>query len=283
MPEHRPALDTEALRLAVEVGEPGSWWAQLSVVESTGSTNADMAATARAGEAPVNGASVLVAEHQLAGRGRLGRSWEAPARSALTMSVLVRPSVAASRWPWLPLLTGLAVCDALRRVAGVQARLKWPNDVLVGERKLAGILLERVETPTGAAAVIGIGLNVSAWHADLPVTATSLALEGAGSTDRQALLVGVLAALQSTYTAWTGTGADAELRAAYVGRCATLGRRVRIELPDGSSVTGRAETVDAGGRLVVRTASGRSVLGAGEVVHVRPDEPPPENRSVPTI
>ena len=174
----RPPLDARALRRALQVGQPGSWWRDLTVVGSTGSTNADLAAAARTGEAgQPGGAAVLVAEHQLTGRGRLNRSWQAPFRSALTVSVLVHPQAPMARWPWLPLLSGVAVAEAVRRAAGVDATLKWPNDVLVEDRKLAGVLVERVETPVGPAAVLGIGLNVSATRAELPVVAaTSLAL-----------------------------------------------------------------------------------------------------------
>ncbi|CAN5820309.1 biotin--[acetyl-CoA-carboxylase] ligase [soil metagenome] len=270
----RPPLDARALRRALQVGEPGSWWQRLDVVDSTGSTNADLAAAARSGAAGVvgaTGAAVLVAEHQHAGRGRLDRSWRAPPRSALTLSVLVHPQVPAARWPWLPLLTGVAVAETVRRVAGLDAVLKWPNDVLVDDRKLAGVLLERVETPAGAAAVIGIGLNVTAGHAELPVpAATSLAFEGAASTDRQPILVHLLRTLQALHSAWV-EGAEG-LHASYLRRCSTVGRQVRVELPDGGAVVGLAETVDADGRLVVATATGRHTLAVGDVRHVHAAE-----------
>jgi len=263
----RPPLDARVLRRALQVGVPGSWWRQLAVVEATDSTNADLAAAARSG--PSEGATVLVAEHQRAGRGRLGRGWQAPARSALTFSVLVHPRLSATRWPWLPLLTGVAVAEAVRRTAEVDAVLKWPNDVLVDDRKLAGVLLERVDTPAGPAAILGVGLNVSATRTELPVpTATSLALLDAACTDRQPVLLAVLRILQALYGEWVD---DLDgLHASYVHRCSTLGRQVRVDLPDGSAVTGVAESIDAGGRLVVTTGAGRRVLAAGDVVHVRP-------------
>lgn len=266
----RPPLEAPVLRRALRVGEAGSWWSALDVVEATGSTNADLAAAARDGAAE---ATVLVAEHQEAGRGRLGRGWQAPPRSALTLSVLVRPAVPAARWSWLPLLTGVAVVEVVRSVARLDANLKWPNDVLVAERKLAGVLLERVDTATGPAAVLGMGVNVSSTQDELPVpAATSLALEGAASTDRQPLLLALLRTLEALYGAWTlGTPADpGGLHASYVRRCATVGRDVRVELADGSVVTGRAETVDGDGRLVLVTEDGTQVLAAGDVVHVRP-------------
>jgi BirA family biotin operon repressor/biotin-[acetyl-CoA-carboxylase] ligase len=266
----RPPLDAAALRRSLRTGLPGSWWAAADVVATSGSTNADLVAAARAG-APE--ATVLVAEHQTAGRGRMGRSWQAPARSALTLSVLVRPGVPARRWTWLPLLAGVAVAEAVERATGVEARLKWPNDVVVADRKLAGILLERAETPAGPAAVVGLGLNVSLGADELPVpTATSLLLEGALTVDRQPLLLAVLRTFEALYLAWSGTDGDpaAGLQASYVRRCATLGQRVRVDLPDGTVATGDAESVDAGGRLVIAAAAGRRALGAGDVVHVRP-------------
>jgi len=274
----RPPLDVRGLRRALRVGEPGSWWCALSVVESTDSTNADLAAAVRSGRAgPASGASVLAAEHQRSGRGRLGRHWEAPARSALTVSVLVHPDVETPRWAWLPLLTGVAVAEAVRAATGLGTSLKWPNDVLVGERKLAGVLLERVEQPVGGpsrpAAVLGIGLNVSTMATELPVpTATSLAVERASTLDRQTLLVAVLRTLETLYAAWAHDGVDAGtgLHTAYVRRCGTLGRQVQVTMPDGTVVAGTAETVDAGGRLVLATPTGRRMLGAGDVVHVRP-------------
>ncbi len=265
----RPPLDEQALRRSLRAGSPGSWWRAADVVAVTASTNADLAEQARAGAAE---AAALVAEHQTAGRGRMGRGWEAPPASALTLSVLVRPGVPSARWPWLPLLAGTAVAEAVSRTTGVDAGLKWPNDVVVDDRKLAGVLLERVETATGPAAVIGVGLNVSLRRDELPVpTATSLALETGAPVDRQPLLLAVLRTLASLYKAWAAEEGDPHgLHLAYVRRCTTIGQRVRVDLPDGTVVTGTAESVDSSGRLVVASAGGRQTLGAGDVVHVRP-------------
>ena len=251
----------------------GPGW-RVEVLERSPSTNAYVAGRASDGEAP---GLVVVAEHQTAGRGRLDRSWVTPARAALTFSALLAPDeVPVPRWPWLPLLTGLAVVDGVRRACGVEASLKWPNDVLVGEQKVAGILVERVERPGGAVAVVGVGVNVSSTAAELPVpTATSLLLAGAVSTDRAVLLAAVLAGLSSRYDAWRAAGgrADAGLRSSYVDACSTIGRQVRVELPVGAPLRGTAVGVDADGRLLVEDASGVHVLGAGDVVHVRPAPP----------
>jgi BirA family biotin operon repressor/biotin-[acetyl-CoA-carboxylase] ligase len=261
---HRPPLDPGRF-----AGLPAPW--HVEVVEESGSTNADLARRARDGARP---GLVLVAEHQTAGRGRLDRAWVTPARAALTFSVLLAPDeVPAARWPWLPLLTGVAVVEGVRRAAGVAAGLKWPNDVLVGDLKVAGILAERIERPGGAVAVVGVGLNVSSTAAELPVpTATSLALAGAGTTDRSTLLLAVLSALDVTYDGWRAVAgrADAGLQESYAAACTTPGRDVRVELPTGGSLRGRATGIDGDGRLLVDDGARVHALGAGDVVHVRP-------------
>jgi BirA family biotin operon repressor/biotin-[acetyl-CoA-carboxylase] ligase len=201
----------------------------------------------------------------------LGRVWETPPRAALTLSVLLRPTVSPAAWPWLPLLTGYAVAKALR-AEGFAADVKWPNDVLIRGRKVAGILVERVESPDGAAAVVGIGLNVSQTDAELPVqTATSLALESGTAPDRTHLLLTILATLHEAYDAWSagGDAGGARLRASYAAACSTVGEDVRVDLPTGEVLTGRATGIDADGRLEVQGAGGRSVVGAGDVIHVR--------------
>jgi len=265
----RPPLSQAALARALV--RPGSTWTSLTVVPRTGSTNADLAEAARAGAAE---GSVLVTEHQSAGRGRLGRTWSAPPRSGLMFSVLLRPRVPAAQQGWLPLLAGLAAATAVRRVAAADVRLKWPNDLLIGERKLAGVLAERVDGDGGGAIVLGVGLNVSLRAHELPVdTATSLALESAECTDRDPLLRAVLREIERHYRDWTAADGDADaagLRAAYLAASATVGRQVRVELPGGRLLTGTAAGVDETGRLLVRDGGGEQAVSAGEVVHVRP-------------
>jgi BirA family transcriptional regulator, biotin operon repressor / biotin---[acetyl-CoA-carboxylase] ligase len=263
----RPPLDPSA------VAAPG--W-RVEVLDRSPSTNAEVTSRALAGEPP---GLVVVAEHQSAGRGRLDRVWVTPPLAALTLSLLVAPDpVPLARWPWLPLLSGLAVVDAVRRVAGVEVSLKWPNDVLVrdggggddgGGGKVAGILVERVERPAGPVAVVGIGINVSSTRAELPVAAaTSLALAGAPGVDRTALLVALLDSLGRRYDAWR-VAAGQGLRAPYVEACSTVGRRVRVALPGGGVLEGTAVGVDDDGRLRVDDGSRVHVLGVGDVVHLR--------------
>ena len=156
----REPLDGTAVARAVL--RPGGLWQAVEVVDGTGSTNADLLARALGG-APEG--LVLAAEEQSAGRGRMGRTWVSPPRAALTFSLLVRPvAVPPARRGWLPLLAGVAVASAVTAVTGVQTRLKWPNDVLAGPAKLAGILAEAA----GDAVVVGVGLNVSTGPGELP-------------------------------------------------------------------------------------------------------------------
>ena len=251
----RPPLRARALQRALA---PDGW--RVEVLGVTGSTNAVVAERALAGE-PAG--LVVVAEAQTAGRGRLDRSWVSPPRAGLTLSVLVRPDLPPVHWPWLPLLAGLAVSTALREQAELDAVLKWPNDVLVDDRKLCGVL---AEVPEPGAAVLGIGLNVTTRPHELPDTGptppTSVAVAGGSTTDRDTLLRAVLRSLGAVLA---DVGAA---RAAYRDRCSTLGRRVRLQLPGDTSVEGVAEEVDDVGRLVV----GGRAYGAGDVVHLRPSQ-----------
>jgi BirA family biotin operon repressor/biotin-[acetyl-CoA-carboxylase] ligase len=249
-------------------------WRAVEVVPSTGSTNADLLARAADPHSPEG--QVLVAEEQTAGRGRLGRSWSSAPGASLTFSVLLRPAaVPAARRGWLTLLAGVAVASAVRSVTGVAAVLKWPNDVLAGDRKLAGILAE--QSPDGSAVVIGTGLNV-ATPVEIPVSATgliatSLIAQGAGPVSREDLLLGILDQLEHWYAAFRADP-DPErsgLIDAYRALCETLGRTVRVELPAGGVVTGAARDIDAEGRLLIADGQGNSVtpVSAGDVVHVR--------------
>lgn len=246
------------------------------MVDETPSTNADLKRAAASGAAVPW--SVLVAEHQSAGRGRLGRTWTSVPGAALTFSALV-PTPAAPGW--VPLVAGLAVADAIEEVYAVRPSLKWPNDVLgpVGGahegRKLAGILCEL--TPAGV--VVGIGLNVDQTEDELPVpTATSLRLVGESRAEtgglahpegltRDGLLLAILTHLAGRLSAWE-TEPD-RVRDAYRGSCSTLGRPVRIDHGAGRVEEADAVEVDDTGRLVVLIEGRRSAHAAGDVTHVR--------------
>jgi BirA family biotin operon repressor/biotin-[acetyl-CoA-carboxylase] ligase len=269
IPTASPALRADALTEAVTGGADGLW-TSVRIVASTGSTNADLLA----GGGPEG--QVLVAEEQTAGRGRAGRTWVSQPGASLTFSVLLRPaSVPPSARGWLPLLTGVAVAAGVRSAAGVAASLKWPNDVLVGDRKLAGILAE--QAPDGDAVVVGVGLNVATPRRALPVSpaglpATSLLVEGA-DVGREALLVEILRHLERCYLAFRADPDPVRsgLLAQYRAACATLGRQVRVELPADRVLAGTAEDIDPAGRLLVRPANAAAAtpVSAGDVIHLR--------------
>jgi BirA family biotin operon repressor/biotin-[acetyl-CoA-carboxylase] ligase len=253
----RPAL--QAARLASAL-EPDGF--EVTVLEETESTNAVLAERAREG-APEG--TVVVAELQTSGRGRQGRTWTSPPRAGLTFSVLLRPPHVSG---WLPLLAGLSVAVAVGEQAAVKAGVKWPNDVLIedtvgSERggKVAGLL---AEVTTGGAVIIGIGLNVTTRLAELPdERATSLALAGARTTDRETILKAVLRSLSRAYASWQAD--PAALVPAYRSACVSIGKQVRVELPGGESYEGLAKDIDTDGRLLV----GDRAFAAGDVVHLR--------------
>ncbi|AFM16132.1 birA, biotin-(acetyl-CoA-carboxylase) ligase [Mycolicibacterium chubuense NBB4] len=258
---NRPALDVDLLRAAIADTE----WRRLDVVEETGSTNADL--IARAGRGDDIAGAVLLAEHQTAGRGRHGRSWSAPQRSQISMSVGIDTTgVSPDGWGWLPLLTGLAVVHTVRDL-GVDAGLKWPNDVLVGTGKLAGILAE-VAAPV---IVVGLGLNVSLAPDELPdPDAVSLTMLGADA-DRTTVTAALLHALSDRLGRWRAArGADQSLAADYRAVSTTIGTRVRAHLPGDSEITGTATGIDDAGRLLIDDAGTTVIVSAGDITHLRP-------------
>jgi BirA family transcriptional regulator, biotin operon repressor / biotin---[acetyl-CoA-carboxylase] ligase len=265
----RPALDGPALSDALT--RDSSLWRSLEVVPEIGSTNAELIARAAAdpegGGAPEG--TVLVAEHQVTGRGRLDRSWTSPPRAGITVSFLLRPDVPAARKGWLPLLTGVALAEAVAEGTGVLPSLKWPNDLLAADgRKLAGILAET----TGKAVVVGVGLNVSTTPGELPDTGTSLARVLGTTVDRAPVLLAFLRAFERRYRRWTevlGDPVSSGLAQDYLAWSSTVGTEVAVGLPDGSTLEGTAQAVDWDGRLVVATAQGTVELASGDVQHVR--------------
>jgi BirA family biotin operon repressor/biotin-[acetyl-CoA-carboxylase] ligase len=282
----RPPLNEHSLQRSLMV--PGGFVTALRVLPEVGSTNTALLAAAADG-APHG--SVVISEAQSAGKGRLGRTWTAPARSGLFLSILLRPEAPQSRWGWLPLLAGVAVRSAVAKVAELDVALKWPNDLIVpgpqsaapdagygAGRKLGGILCERGPAERtagpGPVVVVGIGVNVTLRATELPAAhATSVALAGGSVTDRDTIARAILRDFGSWYTAWTGSDGDAEgsgLATAYQNACATIGRAVRAELPGGAVVSGQATSVDEAGRLVIRKDDGGLfAIGAGDVAHLR--------------
>ncbi|THJ67815.1 biotin--[acetyl-CoA-carboxylase] ligase [Arthrobacter echini] len=284
----RPGLNTSVLRAALCL--PAGPVSRLEIVANTGSTTTDLVRHAEREPAGWPDLSVLAAELQTAGRGRLDRTWVAPERSSLLLSVLLRPfnrqgrPVPTTAYSWFSLLAALALAESVEDRTRIAPQLKWPNDVTVDGRKLAGVLATFVpgagaEPP---AVVVGIGLNVSLTDDELPVpTATSLLLEYAATTDRNILLKSFLRTFADHYRAFCDVDGDAEaawddgpaLAARVRARMGTLGQDIRAEVPGGGALNGRALKLDATGALVVRDDDGeRHTISAGDIVHLRPQE-----------
>jgi BirA family biotin operon repressor/biotin-[acetyl-CoA-carboxylase] ligase len=242
--------------------DPDGPWLPAEVLDRVDSTNAEAARRPDPWR-------VVVADVQEQGRGRLGRGWVTTPGQALAVSVVVPPPPGPPGW--VPLVAGLAVHRAVSEAVGLPTTLKWPNDVLAptdGDRKLAGLLCEWLGTPEDGLVVIGCGVNVAQDRAGLPVdTATSLALAGAPRADRQRLLTAYLRSLADLLAGLTDDPQG--VQDAYRAACATVGATVRVQEP-GRSVEGVATSVDADGRLCLRTTDVVYAVAAGDVVHVRP-------------
>lgn len=244
-------------------------WHGITHLAEVGSTQDLALQQLRLGQRP---GLVVVADAQTAGRGRAGRSWrdavvgpEGPANLAITATVAAPESNAGLA----PLATGLAVAGAYR-AAGAEPALKWPNDVLLGGRKAAGILLERHTLPDGPAVLlIGCGLDLDWRDVERSGDAaawTSLAEAIDGEVDRAQVLVDLLEQLGSRLAQlpWR----PEEVLAAYRPQCATIGRQVRVERPGGQVLVGRASSIDASGRLLLESETGREVVDVGDVFHI---------------
>ncbi len=247
----------------------------LHVLEEVTSTNT--AAATLAQESAPHG-TVVVAESQTAGRGRLGRHWHSPSGKNLYCSVLLRTMPTREQQPlwlsWIPLIAALAVGRAVQVVANLKPSVKWPNDILIGNRKLGGILCESSGVGTAHATVIvGIGLNVNIRRDEFPdelrEIATSLAIESQRPCDRTALLATLLAELETRYESFLA-GNHGDILKEYMLRCSTIGRRVRIELAHGEQMDGTAESIQTDGSLrIIRDDRTTVDIRAGDVIHLR--------------
>ena len=233
--------------------------------ESLGSTNSYL--LKQAAEGAFEG-MVAVADHQSAGRGRLDRRWESPPGSSLLTSILFRPTFDPAELHLCTAAVALAAAEACRRVAGVGPVIKWPNDLLVGEAKLAGVLAEADFTGDACAVVVGIGINV-AWPGPTTVQGTCLDDLCGEPVDRHMLLEALLKALASRRGLLDSPDGRQELAAELRQRCATLGQRIRVELA-AEAISGVASEIDDAGRLIVQTSTGPRTVSAWDVVHLRP-------------
>jgi BirA family biotin operon repressor/biotin-[acetyl-CoA-carboxylase] ligase len=253
----------------------------MTILDSTGSTNDVLAASAAASTLP-NFSAVLTLD-QTAGRGRLGRVWVAPPGKTVALSVLVRPILPAGEplspqhFGWLPLMAGVAMAESIDALVGDgRTGLKWPNDVQIDGRKVCGILAELLES--GDSVIIGSGINLDLTEDELPVpTATSFALAGVALTGDglvDAVVAGYLSRLSLLLDEFLRVGADpgaSGILEQVSERCSSLGREVRVELPGAADVLGVATSIDTSGRLVVRRTSDgvEQAVAAGDVTHLR--------------
>lgn len=241
------------------ISEKISRYWRVSVVEVTGSTQDDLSRSVKK-DSTLSG-SVLIANFQSSGRGRLDRTFTAPPSSALTLSFYLTPNLDRAEWSFLPLLTGLSAVSSLKKLdPDLRVSLKWPNDLLVNGRKLGGILAEA----TSDGVVIGIGVNVAMAQNRLPIKdATSLLLEDFTCLDRNSIAVELLNAFHDLYERWQ-VGED--MRHLYRENCETLGLNIAAKSPNGSTATGKATDISRTGELILESGLRVSV---GDIVHLR--------------
>ena len=255
-------MSNEVLRTPLDEAEINSrvtpYW-RVSVVELTGSTQNDLLQLVESKNA-LDG-QVIATEFQSNGRGRLDRTFQAPAQSALLFSFYIKPRNQRSDWGFIPLIAGLSLVRAITTIdTAMNVSLKWPNDLIINEKKCAGIIAQT----TNEGIVIGIGLNVSMTPNELPVsTATSLAIEGSTITDRNLLLSHLLNTFAELFEAWEE---GSELLDEYASASSTIGKKVRIELPGGENLEATVARISHTGELVLD--DGRHV-SAGDVIHLR--------------
>ncbi len=252
-------MDTESLRSAldeVEINRLITQYWRVKVVELTSTTQGDLVSQVHEGSAKVG--DVLVADYQSGGRGRLDRTFEAPPGTALLFSFYIEPQRNRDDWGWIPLIAGYSVAQSLH---AFHAKVKWPNDILINNKKVAGLIAEVV----GVGVVIGIGINVGMQEDQLPVeTATSLLLEGAVELTRDEILCEVLEEFEEHFLAWD-RGID-EVQPLYLHLSATIGKSVRVEYPGGGTHLAIAESISDIGALVLD--DGTHVQSA-DVIHLR--------------
>jgi BirA family biotin operon repressor/biotin-[acetyl-CoA-carboxylase] ligase len=227
------------------------------VVDLTTSTQDDLANKITAGDA--RSGDVIVANYQSAGRGRLNRTFIAPPSTALLFSLYLEPKRSRDNWGFIPLLAGYSIADTLRKVKA-NILVKWPNDLLIDEMKLGGI----ISTAAGSGVIIGIGINVSTTVAELPVErATSLAIAGVTKLDRNFLLSLLLNAFEKDFTEWDQGESFLEK---YSQLSATQGREITIVGPSESTISACAKSFDEQGRLLLEDGQ---IVTVGDVIHLR--------------
>jgi BirA family biotin operon repressor/biotin-[acetyl-CoA-carboxylase] ligase len=238
--------------------------------ESLPSTNTELSRLAS--EGAEEGVSV-VADEQTAGRGRLQRAWSSPKGAGLYFSILLRPKIATNYWPLITMMAAVAVYDALGDACRLQADIKWPNDLLSGERKICGILAEAIETPSGRAVIVGIGINLTqdAYPAELAGVATSISEATSRPADREVLITALLRWLTHWYSLLNEPAGPESIVNAWTNRSSYAFGRV-VQVSNGDEVwQGTTSGIERDGALRLRTASGETkVVRAGDVSSLRP-------------
>ena len=237
--------------------------------ESLPSTNTEVARLAAEGAAE---GLAVVAHEQTAGRGRLQRAWSSPKGAGLYFSILLRPKLEPERWPLITFVAALATGDALLDASQVQTDIKWPNDLLANERKICGILAEAIETPTGRAVVVGIGINLTndAFPADLINVATSVANESGRAAEREAILAALLQALARWYALLHEPDGAEKIAAAWSSRSSYATDKL-VQVTNGAETfNGYTRGIENDGALRLETAQGIQLIRAGDVTSVRP-------------
>jgi len=263
VPDRLTALELRPLLNTRDLGQVLHWYEELGSTSDRAKELADAGA---------EHGVVVIAEAQTAGRGRCGRTWVSPARKNLYFSVVLRPDLPPARAAELTLVSSVAICDALRQ-AGVAAGIKWPNDLLVSERKIGGILTELAAEPDQVQwVVVGVGVNVNARPEDFPEElrgeATSLLVERGQPAPRALFAAACFTALEE----WIDRHAEegfGVIRDAWRARTVTLGREVVVKA-DGREIAGIAEDIDDAGALLVRTTAGIERILSGDVALLRP-------------
>jgi BirA family biotin operon repressor/biotin-[acetyl-CoA-carboxylase] ligase len=237
--------------------------------ESLPSTNTELAQ--RASEGAAEGLAI-VADEQTAGRGRLQRAWSSPKGAGLYFSILLRPTIAPDLWPLITLMAALAVGDALSEACDVNTDIKWPNDLLSGERKICGILAEAIETPTGRAVVLGIGINLTpqAFPEELKTVATSVSEATGQPPERETILAALLRALSRWYSLLHEPGGPEKIVAAWSSRSTYATGRL-VQVSNGDEVwQGTTCGVEDDGALRLNTRNGEmKLVRAGDVYSLR--------------
>ena len=229
------------------------------MVEVTGSTQDDLYQLASSGSALPK--TILASEYQSSGRGRLDRTFEAAPHSALTFSIYIEPKVEKEEWSFLTLLAGLSVHEALHTLdPQVTVGVKWPNDLLIGDKKFVGMIAQA----TDKGVVLGIGINVGMTKEELPVeNATSLAIEDFAELDRNVILAAIINHFEINLEMWEN---DQSFLAQYRSASVTLGKQVEVSLPGGEKLSSRAVDISNAGGLMLEDGSEVTV---GDVVHLR--------------